>query len=94
MNNLQEIVYQTRRTGSTTWILKAAIKNPECVIVSKNMQQAKQLEHQYRKMLLNVWWGQKLWWKLFGQKHPNFLSLSSEFRGFRLPIIFDNGALC
>lgn len=94
MNNLQEIVYQTRQTGNTTWILKAAIKNPECVIVSKNMQQAKHLEHEYRKLLLNVWWGQKLWWKWFGRKHPKFLSLHSEFRGFRLPIIFDNGALC
>lgn len=94
MERLQEIVYSTRQTGNTTWILKAAIKNPECVIVSKNMQQAKFLEREYYKLLLNAWWGQKLWWKLFGRKHPKFLCLNSEFRGFSLPVIFDNGALC
>ncbi len=94
MNDLQEIVCQTRRTGNTTWILKAAIKNPECAIVSKNMSQAKHLEHQYIKMLFNMWWGQRLWWKWFGRKHPKFLSRHCDFNGLRLPVIFDNGALC
>jgi hypothetical protein len=94
MNDLKEIVYRTRQTGNTTWILKAAIKMPECVIVSKNMQQAKGLENEYRKMLLNESWWRKLYWKYFGKKHPKFLSVSSRFEGMRLPIIFDNGALC
>ena len=93
MNRLQEIVRDTRQTGSTTWILKSAIKNPECIIVCRNMQQAKGLERKYNKMLSDVWLGKKLWWKLFGRKQPKFLSIRSNFRGFGLPVIFDNASI-
>jgi len=93
MSNVQNIVIQTRRFGSTTWILKSAIKNPKCVIVCKDMHHAMMLEQMYHKMLLNEWWGKKLWWKLFPKDNPKFLGLSSNFIGLGLPIIFDNSAL-
>jgi len=94
MEKITEIVYRTRQTGNTTWILKAAIKQPNCVIVSKNMQQAKNLERNYFQLLSKSAWYQKLYWKWFGRKHPKFMTIDSKFEGFRLPIIFDNGSFC
>lgn len=33
---VEEIVLRTRRRGNTNWILQQAIKNPNCIIISKN----------------------------------------------------------
>lgn len=93
MLSLTHIVHNTRQTGNTTWILKSAIKNPKCVIVAINESYAKDLEKKYYKLLSNVWWGQKLWWKWFGRQHPKFMSMRNRFEGIRLPIIFDNSCM-
>ena len=94
MEKITEIVYKTRRTGNTTWILKAAIKQPNCVIVVKNMQQVKHLQKNYYQLLSKSTWYQKLYWKWFGRKHPKFMTINSSFEGLGLPIIFDNGTFC
>ena len=94
MEKIKEIVYKTIATGNTTWILKAAIKQPNFVIISKNMQQAKNLERNYFYLLSKCVWYQKLYWKWFGRKHPKFMTIDSRFEGLGLPIIFDNGSFC
>jgi len=94
MEKITEIVHRTRNTGNTTWILKAAIKQPNCIIVSKSKRDAEYLEWKYFQILSKSAWYKKLWWKWFGRKHPKFLSLYNDFRGLGLPVIFDNGALC
>jgi len=93
MTRLQEIIITTRAIGSTTWILQSAIKRPNCIIVSKNMQQAKHLEQAYKSLLSKSAWYKKLWWKCFGRKNPKFVSLDFRFECYCLPVIFDNGAL-
>jgi len=93
MNKIQTIVNQTRRTGNTTWIIKSAIKNPNCVIVSKNKRESKLLKQKYIRMLSNDSLFQKLKWEIFGRKQPIFLTINDSYRGFNLPIIFDNNAL-
>ena len=93
MTSLQEIIRKTRASGNTTWILKSAIQNPNCIIVARNSQQAKCLEQAYKRLLLKNAWYKKLWWKLVGRKSPKFVSLDFKFENHRLPVIFDNGAL-
>lgn len=93
MTRLEDIIRTTRATGNTTWILQSAIKRPNCIIVSKNMNGAKNLELGYKILLSESIWYKKLWWKCFGRKNPKFVSLNFRFEGCNLPIIFDNGAL-
>jgi hypothetical protein len=93
MTRLEEIIRTTRATGNTTWILQSAIERPNCIIVSRNMQQAKHLEQAYKSLLSQSAWYKKLWWKWFVRKSPKFVSLDFRFEGCRLPVIFDNGAL-
>lgn len=91
MQKIEEIVRTTRRTGNTTWILQSAIKTPNCIIVSKDMQQAKFLEQTYKILLSKSVWYKRLWWKLFGRENPKFVTLGFRFEGRNKPIIFDNG---
>jgi len=93
MTRLEEIIRTTRATGNTTWILQSAIERPNCIIVSRNMQQAKHLEQTYKSLLSKSAWYKKLWWKWFGRKNPKFVSLDFRFEGYSLPVIFDNGSL-
>ena len=57
------------------------------------MKEAKFLEREYYRILSKQNWFKKQYWKLFGRKNPKFLSIDCNLRGFREPIIFDNGAL-
>ena len=93
MEILEKIIRDTRGTGNTTWILQAAIENPNCFIVARNAIEASTIKDMYKKLLLKSAWYRKLWWKLRGRKHPKFVSLHYDFRGNSLPVIFDNGAL-
>lgn len=92
-NKLEEIIRRTRATGNTTWILQSAVDNPNCIIISKNMQQAKQLEKAFYSLLQKKPWYKKIIWKFFGRVNPKFVSLDFRFEGSRFPIVFDNGAL-
>ena len=90
---IQEIVNRNNHVGSTTWIIRAAVETPDCIIVSKDSLSAKELERQYFEMIKKSPWYRKLRWILFGRNHPKFLTVNSRFEGLRLPIIFDNSAL-
>lgn len=92
MTRLEEIIIVTRKTGNTHWILNSAFERPECIIVSKNMQQAKRLEKKYKDLLKKKSWYSKLIWKIFGRKKPRFVSLGYDFSIDDVPVIFDNGA--
>jgi hypothetical protein len=83
------IVERYRQNGNSTWILKSAIENPKCIIVSYNKANAEGLKLKYFEMLKNL-----PWWKRWKHKvYPKFLSLNDNFDGYNLPIIFDNSAL-
>lgn len=90
---LEEAAISCRQTGSTTWILKSAIKRPNCIIVSRNMETALHLDYAYSKLLNEQPWYKKLRWKICGRKNPKFVSIDYNFRANRLPVIFDNSAL-
>lgn len=96
---LQEVLNLSRSNqGSTTWLLKAAIKNPNVTIVSRYIHKSDEIEMLYRYLLTREPWYKKLLWKWFGRKHPIFGSLESHNAqrgaGFHnRPIAFDNEAL-
>jgi hypothetical protein len=97
MNKITEIVLLTRRTGSSTWILKSCISNPECIVVCADKERAQYMEMQYRDLLYKSPWYLKLKWYFFGRKNPRFVSVQYDpnniFRRNDLPVIFDNSAL-
>lgn len=93
MARIDEIIRTTRRTGNTTWILHSAIKRPNCIIVARDIGNAKLLEQAYNCLLSKSAWYKKLCWKLFGRKNPKFVSIDFKFESDSMPVIFDNGSL-
>jgi hypothetical protein len=89
----KEIAERYRQNGNSTWIIKSAIENPECIILTYNKASADDMKDNYFAMLEAAHWTKKLKWWLFGRKHPKFLSISSNLDGYKLPIIFDNSAM-
>ena len=51
METNQGFMLRARRTGYTTWMLKSAINNPDCIIVGANQQHCRHLEKRYYKLL-------------------------------------------
>lgn len=98
MSIQSQIIASTRRSGNTTWILKAAIDNPNCIIVCRDANQANYQAKLYNKMILNQPWYKKLWWKIVGREEPVFASVS-DTDAFRYAsremraVIFDNSAI-
>lgn len=89
-----DICEHNRQCGSTTWILKAAVNNPNCIIIGYNDEYCEELKLKYFDLLRKENFFKRLKWKIFGRKHPKFLSVNKKnIRGYRLPIIFDNSAL-
>lgn len=94
MDKVKEIVIKARQTGSTTWILKAAINNPNCIIVTGDIFTAKELKDHYFKLINKQNWLKRLWRKIFNRKHPVFCSVDyNRFDNADKPIIFDNSSL-
>lgn len=93
MNSVENIVHQTRGTGNTTWLLKAAINDPDCIIIARNGENKNDLYDHYHWLLGKERWYRRLWWRVFGRKHPEFRTLRYSFNGVREPVIFDNSSL-
>lgn len=94
MSIAEQIAIENRRTGSTTWILKAAVNDPNCTIVCKSADYSYDLEREYKKMLSKSNWLLRLKWKLFGRNHPQFISAySAKTYYVSSPLIFDNSSL-
>lgn len=95
MENVQDIVNSTRRLGNSTWILRAAIDQPNIIIVAKNEQHANELKKTYYWLCDQEPWYVKLKWRFFGRPEPRFMSVNSRtgFAGYKIPVIFDNGTL-
>ena len=83
ISKIKEIVRCTRNQGSTTWILKAATRDPDCVIVCSDTRQMLYLINMYERLLP--------WWKKMGKiQYPKFKTVDEEFRGLDSPVVFDN----
>lgn len=93
MEKVYEILSLTRRSGSTTWILKAAIRNPECIIVCRSIEHAWFFKKQYVELLDKQPFYLRIWWWFFGRKFPEFVPFNIftkiSFRK-KMPVIFDN----
>ena len=74
---LKTILRSTRQRGSTTYLLDAAINNPNVTIIVANHSQAKQLEEQYKKRLEELSWWKKALRKISKAGEPNFISMKS-----------------
>lgn len=93
MEEIKIICAQSRRKGSTDYLLRAAINDPNVTIVSITMSHSESMEQRYYQMLLKAPWYKRLHWFLAGRGKPIFTSLSiAEYSTPALsrPLIFDN----
>ncbi len=89
---LRNICLRNRQVGSKTFILKSAIINPDCFIVSLNLALVCDMRDIYHKMInedpvLNEIYLSN------GRREPKFVTLNQmeQMVGYeRLPIIFDS----
>jgi hypothetical protein len=83
---LQGILENTRQRGNSTWILEAAIKNPNCIIVTYNNSAKHELECKYDELIYKQ--------GIVNKTKPKFVTLNYNFKNEeKLPIIFDCSAL-
>lgn len=92
MNNksveLRNAIRSVRQQGSTTYLLDAAINNPNVTIITANQGQAKQLEEQYKHRVAKL----PFWKKLFRKSGtPKFVSVRNfdQLAGTKTPVIID-----
>jgi len=89
---LKTMLRGSRQRGSTTYLLDAAIKNPNVTIVVANSNQAKMLEQQYKKMLEDLSWWKKILRKIEAKnEYPHFVSLRNyrELDHSKRPVVID-----
>ena len=95
METNQGFMLRARRTGYTTWMLKSAINNPDCIIVGANQQHCRHLEKRYYKLLKEESFFKKVLRRIKKTKNPTFISMrDGETHGLLgKPRIYDNFAL-
>lgn len=88
--NIKKSAIYYRNTGNTSWILKAALNNPECIIVVGTTGELHALISGYEKLINNSPWYKKIYWKLTKRSYPTFTTVDNVIPGGKLPLIFDN----
>lgn len=88
--NIKKSAIYYRNTGNTSWILKAALNNPECIIVVGTNSELSLLVSEYKKLINNSPWYKKIYWKLTKRSYPTFTTVDNVIPGGKLPLIFDN----
>lgn len=96
-----EIAIKSRRSGNTTYLLKACLHNPRVIVVCSTEAYAKELQRKY----LDMYWAQS-WWvrKIAARFRPKSRRGVAKFIGafealkrngghMNIPIVFDNSAL-
>lgn len=81
-DDIHEVLAHTRQQGNTTWLLKAALKNPDCIIVVGNQMQRQELLQRLSKLTE----GKQV-------DLPEIMTLHQSFVGLNKPVIFDLASL-
>jgi len=89
---LQEIHYSNRNKGSTKWIIEAAIRNPNIIIVAPTFHIANNIRRDYLHTFYKIWRLKRWYWKIMKRPSPMFMSAEypDKLKGLDRPIIFDN----
>lgn len=93
---LQEIHYENRGKRSTKWIIEAALRNPNIIIIAPTSRIAKNIHRDYIHAFYKVWALKRWFWKITKRPTPIFMSAEypDKLRGLNRPIIFDNSIFC
>jgi hypothetical protein len=90
------VTMQTRRRGNSTYLLKAAIDNPDCCIISGSLAASDALKKRYKQLLEELPVYKKFFRWLTGKnkKMPSFESVTSfKPHQSRVPVIVDLEAI-
>lgn len=100
MYSVSDIAKKYRRSGNTSWILKAALNNPKCIIVVCSHKESTRLQNLYKELYNKVPWYQKVI-RIFKKREiPIFVSVQILKQdkyflyGYKnRSLVFDNSAL-
>lgn len=105
LDQFEKILYISathRRSGYTTMMLKAAMHEPNCVIVSRDMATARWVETRYDQLYNEVFHPKSIYKKILvkvllyigilskSTEKPKFMSLDSRLEGYNSTVFFDN----
>lgn len=104
LNRFSKFVLNTatiRQSGQTTWLLKAAIWEPKCILVYHSKQMKDYALKRYLE-LHNIEVKKLKWWDKFfktkkykklieADEYPTFMTVDQSPIGFKKPVFFDNG---
>lgn len=87
-----------RGAGQTTWLLEAALNNPNCILVFANAIIKDDAQRHYRELQLKAWDKLPFYKKWFLKKDkwlrqkisPIFMSINQSVVGYYRPIFFDS----
>lgn len=92
--DIEKIISYSRRSGSTTYLIKAALRDPNVIIVCASARHASQLSDLFRiyinKMPRIKRW---FWYKRNKGIMPIFTSSFASIAGAHRPVVFDNYAI-
>lgn len=87
-----------RRAGTTTWILMSVMREPDCVVIFKSANIAKDAEKTYKQLRKNAPWYLRLKWFFVPQItvpiFSNLETLGHNLDGANRPVILDNSCFC
>ncbi len=88
IKKIVDVVEENRQCGNTTWILNAAIDNPNCIILGYNANFVSEIKNKYFFLLKERGILKR------GRKHPIFVSKNADLSKYdKLTIILDNSAV-
>jgi hypothetical protein len=88
---VKNILLDSPTTENTNWILESTIKNPNCIVLVKNLERKNFIYHKYKESLNRKNLIYRFCRKLFNKKDPVFLTVDERLscRRCSSPIIID-----
>ncbi len=90
---IKEFILSKRRCGHTEYMLRAAVNNPEVIIVVATESHIGALVRRYNKLISEQPWYKRIWWRITNRRSPRFVSIRnahSSCDGICEPVMFDN----
>lgn len=92
--HVEQMALSYRLRGSTTYLIRAALNDPNVVIVCANENQCRDLQLQFGKHLNKMSKIRRWFWKRHHKNvMPLFISRSDSAFGSNRPMVFDNYAI-
>lgn len=96
---LHSVFVGSRRTGSTTWIIRSLARRPNAVLIFSDSELAEGAKRDYEKYVSSLPWLVRMWRRIRKVKAPLFYGLrmaadrSHELQSYGRAVVLDNSVL-